>query len=99
MINTQIQSIHAINTLIIINFFNCDVPNVVNIKIFVRHFCQFLTTLHENFEINYIVVKIISSIFNIHLLGFSHLYVYQIFISLRIPNLMQETSFLIKDQL
>ena len=43
MINTQIQRTYTVNTLIIINFFNCDVTNVdvVNINPFVILFAYF----------------------------------------------------------
>ena len=56
------------------------------------------------FQINLIIVKIISSICNINLFNFSHLYITCIqlspkFFSLRVLDLMQETLFLIKKQL
>ena len=41
MINAEIQRIYTINTLIIINFLNRDVSNVVNINVFVRLFVNF----------------------------------------------------------
>ena len=66
MINTQIQRIYTINTLIIINFVNCDVSNVVNISVFLRLFFNNLASKY----FNYVVVKII--IFNFNLFDFSH---------------------------
>ena len=73
MINTQIQRIYTMNTLTIINFFNCDVSNVVNINVFVMLFVNFSQVCLEIFEINEVVIKIIGSIFNVNLFDFTHL--------------------------
>ena len=73
MINTQIQRIYTINTPIIINFFNRGTTNIVNINVFVRLFVSFLQFCLKIFETSYVVVKIISSIFNVNLFDFSHL--------------------------
>ena len=73
MINTQIQRIYTRNTLTIINFFNCDVSNVVNINVFVMLFVNFSQVCLEIFEINEVVIKIIGSIFNVNLFDFTHL--------------------------
>ena len=61
------------NTLTIINFFNCDVSNVVNINVFVMLFVNFSQVCLEIFEINEVVIKIIGSIFNVNLFDFTHL--------------------------
>ena len=71
MINKQIQRIYTVNIFIIVNFLNCNISNIVNTNIFVI-FCQFLTRLDQNFDIDHVVVKIISSIFNIYLFYYSH---------------------------
>ena len=35
-------------------------------------FYQFFIILHQNFDIDNVIVKIISSVFNVHLFNFSH---------------------------
>ena len=74
MIDMQTQRIYSINTLIIINFFNCDVSNVVNINVFVRLFVNFSQACIKIFEIDNIIVKIISSIFIVNFFDLHHLY-------------------------
>ena len=66
MINTQIQRIYTINTLILIIFVNRDISNVVNINVFEQFWFKV-------FDINYVVVKIIGSIFVVNMFDFSHL--------------------------
>ena len=47
MINMQIQRIYTINTLIIINFFNCDASNVVT-SMFLYEFLSTFSTYSTN---------------------------------------------------
>ena len=73
MINKQIKKIFTINISTIIIFFNCDVSNVKNINPFVMLFDYFSQVWVKIFEIDHVVVKIISSIFDLYLFEFSHL--------------------------
>ena len=73
MVSTQKQGIHTINTLIIINFFNGDLSNAVSINVFLQLFVSFEQFCLKIFEIDHVVVKIISLIFNVNLFDFSHL--------------------------
>ena len=47
MINTQMQRIYTINTLIIINFFNCNASNVVT-SMFLYEFLSTFSTYSTN---------------------------------------------------
>ena len=80
--NAQINWVYAIYYITFCNFFLIFIAKIININV-IQIFCQL--TFVKFIKISYIIVKILSSIFNIHLFYFSHLYVHSM--ELHSPNL------------
>ena len=87
IINKQIQRVYNVNIFTIIDFFNWDISNVVNTNVFKWFFVNFLQFWLKTFDTDHVVLKIISSIFNIYLFYYTH-FIWLIFFCMIYRNIL-----------